>query len=236
VKKWLLFPTFVVACCGVLALLAQARGQTGATTARGARSALKIAVVDMAQLLRQYKKTVELRDEINTAGAASNGKLQEMYGKGQELIQSLKDGSIAPESPKFRERELEIYRLESYIKSAKSSAEKDLKLQELKASVEVYNEIQEVLKLFCEHNGFTIILRVDNEGAAAADPQALGRVLSQNIIFHQHGDDITSPVVAYLNRRYESTAHSEPATTPKSSPTSSQPATSPTAPRKSNSR
>ncbi len=235
-KKWLLFPTFAVACCGALALLPHARGQTAATTARGARPALKIAVLDMAQLLRQYKKTVELRDEINTSGETSNAKLKEMYGKGQELIQSLKDGSIEPESPKFRERELEIYRLESYIKSAKTSAEKELKRQELKASVEVYDEIQDVLKLFCEHNGFTVILRIDNEGAAATDPQALGRFLGQNIIFHQHRDDITSSVVAYLNRRYESSAQSEAATGPKSSPPSSQPATSPTSPRKSNSR
>ncbi|HEY3966773.1 MAG TPA: OmpH family outer membrane protein [Planctomycetaceae bacterium] len=235
-KKWLLFPTLAVAYCGALALSPHARGQAGATTARGARPALKIAVLDMGQLLRQYKKTVGLREEINASGEASNTKLKEMYGKGQELIQSLKDGSIEPGSPKFRERELEIYRLESYIKTAKSSAEKDLKRQELKASVEVYNEIQDVLKLFCEHNGFTVILRIDNEGTAATDPQALGRALSQNIIYHQHRDDITSSVVAYLNRRYESSAQAESATGLKSSPAASQPATSAAPPRKSNSR
>ena len=69
-QKWLLLSTFAVACCGVLALLPDARGQTGSAASRGARPAFKIAVVDMGQVLRQYKKADEMRDEVKATGEA----------------------------------------------------------------------------------------------------------------------------------------------------------------------
>lgn len=241
-KKWLLLSTCAVACCSGLALLPLASSGADSSAGRNSRTALKIAFVDMSQLLRQYKKADELRDEVKATGEASNAKLQDLVGKGQELIKTLKDGSIDQDSSEFREKETKVYQLESYVKSYKASAEKEIQLQGLKATVAVHNEIQEALRVFSERNGFTIILRIDNEAAtaAASNPQALGRVVGQDVIFHQSRQDITGPVVAYLNRRFESAARSDAATeTPSTKPATpkSSPSTTPSAtPRKPSAR
>jgi Skp family chaperone for outer membrane proteins len=204
VKNWLLLSTVSVVCCGILALLPTARGQTEATAARVPRAALKIAVVDMVQLLQQYKKADALLDEAKTATEARNAKLQNLVGQGQELIKELKDSSFDPSSKEYRQQETKIFQIESLAKAFKSSAEKELQRENLKSLLEVYEEIQDVLKLFSEKNGLTVILRVDNEARTLTDPKAVGRVVGQDVIYHHHSRDITIPVVAYLNRRYQS--------------------------------
>jgi Skp family chaperone for outer membrane proteins len=203
VRIWLLVSIFSVAGCGLLAILPCASGQTAASPVSGARPALKIAVVDMGQVLQQYKQASYVRDEVKAAGEAKNAKLQEMVGKGQELIKSLKEAALDPDSTEFRERETKIFQIESYAKAYKSSAEKELQRENMKASLAVYNEIHEALRVFSQQNGFAAILRVDNEARSLTDPTSAGRVLSQDVIYYR-ARDITNPVVVYLNNKYDS--------------------------------
>ncbi|MBI3866188.1 MAG: OmpH family outer membrane protein [Planctomycetia bacterium] len=233
-NKWMLIPTFALATCGIVAALPYAAGQSGGAGRIG-RSALKIAVIDMSRLLEQYKKADDLRDEVKAASEASNAKLKEIFSEGQELTKAQQDGKIDPESREFRDREKKIFQLESYVKSFKASQKRELQFQGAQASLEVYNDIQRALKLFSDRNGITTILKVDRAASGSTDLQLMGRTLSQDVIYHQNWLDITSSVVAYLNKQYESTAGAQPGaenkpTRPAPQTASPNPAKKPAAP------
>ncbi|MBS0266056.1 MAG: OmpH family outer membrane protein [Planctomycetes bacterium] len=221
-KHWLLISAVLVACSGALALTLPQHGWADNPAARDPRRSLKIAVVDMMQILENYKKTEAIREDVKAAIENRNHKLQEMSTKGQDLMKELQTGELDPASKEYKDREAKLFQLDSYAKVYRSSAEKEIQRQNMKIMVELNNDIQDVVKLFCEKNGFTIVMRVDNGARSVTDPAAAGRVVNQDVLYHKASEDITAPVLAYLNKRYEASAAKADAE--KASPATDSPA------------
>jgi Skp family chaperone for outer membrane proteins len=214
VKRTIFAITTIAILSGVLVCLPNVRGQNGGT-ARAPRSspnnstsALKIAVLDFGMILKNYQKVADKRQEMKAAAETGNAKIRQMQGEGQALVKPLQEGSLDQESDEFREREKKLFQLENSIKATKATAERDMKLQSVKVSLAVYQDLQAALKLFCDQNGYTLVLKIDREAAQADDFRAVGNALGQTIVYHRAHEDITVAVLTYLNHCYE-TARAE---------------------------
>jgi Skp family chaperone for outer membrane proteins len=194
---------------GALAVAFPPNGWADSQPARDRRANLKIAVVDMNQILEQYKKAEAHLAEVKDAVEARNAKLQELSVKGKDLMKELQESSFDPSSKDYKDRETKLFQIDSYAKSYRSSAEKEIQRENLKVVVELNNEIQDVVKLFCEKNGFTHVVRVDNDARTLSDPAHAVRVVNQDVLFHRAQDDITVPVLTYLNKRYAASVAKE---------------------------
>lgn len=207
-KKTIIAVTTAAVLCGVFVCLPNVRGQNGAA-ARTPKSSphasqqLKIAVIDFGMILREYQKAADKMQEIKAIADAGNAKIRQMQGEGQELVKPLQEGHIDQESDEFRVREKKIFQLENSIKSFKATAERDMNMHGVKNSLAVYQDLQAALKLYCEQNGYTLVLQIDREASAAKDYRVIGKTLGQQIFYHRSDEDITAAVLSYLNHRYE---------------------------------
>jgi Skp family chaperone for outer membrane proteins len=154
-------------------------------------------------ILREYKKSEDLMEDVKATAEAGNAKITQLVGQGKELAKPLEEGSLDQESPEFLERERKVLRLQTYLKSFKATTEREMKKQGARASLEVYQDIQAVLERYCEQNGYTLVLNFDREATTAPESQVVTRSLSQAIMFHQTRDDVTDAILGYLNHKYE---------------------------------
>jgi Skp family chaperone for outer membrane proteins len=206
VNRTIIALSLAAALSGAFVCLPHVRGQNPPTAARAPKPApsLKIAVVDFPTILREYRKVIDKRREMNGIAEDGNAKIRQLQGEGQALLKQ--EGSLDQESNEFQEHQKMLYQLENSIKTTKASAERDMKTQNLKISLEVYQDLQGALKLFSQRNDLALVLRIDSDAALAKDYRGIGQTLGQHIIYNRHLDDITAAVLSYLNRQYESAA------------------------------
>lgn len=221
-KKLLITLTLAAGLCGAFVWLPDACGQNGAPAPRASR----IAFVDLGEVFRQYKKTEDMSQDVKTAMKEGNARIEQMVGQGREMEKPLRDGTLDKETPAFAEREKKVVQLATNVSAFKAVKEKELKQQEVKVLVSVYQDVTEAVRQFAEQNGYTLVLKVDREAQAAKSYKTVQQTMNQSVIRHDSRDDITDAVVAYLNKQYES-AGGAPA-----SPTAAKaPASNDSAPR-----
>jgi len=202
VKKLLIILTAAAGVCGSVVWLPIACGQSSGTSARPL-PASRIAFVDIAEVLRQYKKSDDLVKEAKAQVDAENARMQQLVGQGQEMEKSLLDGTFDKESSEYAEREKKVIQLSAKVKTLKSVKEKELKAGQAKALLGIYRDVAAVARQVAEQNGYSLVLRIDREAVAARSYQTISQTLNESVLRHSPGDDITDVVIAQLNRQYD---------------------------------
>jgi Skp family chaperone for outer membrane proteins len=216
-RPFLILGVLAASCCAIVSL-SDVRGQSANPAPRTAKpvSPMKVAVIDLGLILREYKKSEDLMEDVKATAEAGNAKIKELTGKGNELAKPIQEKTLDIDSPEYLEREQKLLRLETYLKTFKATTEREMRKQGARASLEVYEDIQAVLVRYCEQNGYTLVLNFDREAMTAPESQVT-RSLSQAIMFHQTRDDVTDAILGYLNHKYEAASRdSQPPAAPAS--------------------
>jgi outer membrane protein len=211
VKKLLFAAVAVVGLVAGLSLLSDAHGQgqeTAGRASKGAPPAARIAVIDLGHVYRNYRKFEDLRKDVKEALEAAEARAKGYVDQAQAIQKELKAGQFDETSPEYLEREKKVIQLSSRFEAYKTLARKDLAQRDARVYLDIYNDIANVVKLVAEQNGYTLVVQVNREAASAEDPKAIGQTLGNSVIFHRAQEDITESVLAYLNRKYESSAAS----------------------------
>ena len=69
-------------------------------------------------------------DALKAASEAKNTRLKELIEKRQELVQSIKEGEVTPDSDEFRDIETRVFQIESYTKTFRTAAQRELQIGE----------------------------------------------------------------------------------------------------------
>jgi Skp family chaperone for outer membrane proteins len=202
VKNLLISLALAAGLCGSLIWLPGACGQNDPASARTAKPATgsRIAFVDLGLILRQYKKTDDLLQGVKGQVEASNARIKQLVGEGQEMEKPLRDGTLEKESPEFIELEKKIVKLSTNVSAFKSVKEREFKRSEAKALLTIYKDATEAVRQFAEQNGYTLVLRIDHDTAKSY--ATIQQTMNQLVVRHESRDDISDDVVAWLNKQY----------------------------------
>jgi Skp family chaperone for outer membrane proteins len=230
VKKLVITLTLAAGLCGAFVWLPDVCGQNNPPAARAAKPAgpSRIAFVDLGQILRTYKKSADVRQEVKASEDAANARIGQMMNEGRELEKSLVDGSLVRDTPEFAERETKVKQLAGRANTAKTYAEAELKQQRARAMIAVYRDVLEAIQQFGEQNRYDLVLQVDREALSARNYRMIQQTMAQPLLCRDDRDDLTDEVVAWLNKKYAAAgAAAEPSVAPATkSPSPSSPASS----------
>lgn len=191
-----------MALAGSACLLPIAFGQQGGKAAPQQRP-LSVAVVDLKQVFEGYHKSKELEQEVHETGEAAQAKGRELVEKVKAIQEQMKSGQIPEGSPQWRAQERKAIQLSAEIKTLEEQTKRDLARQQAAAAFAAWEDVHDALKRFAEHNGYTLILRINADLQAGADATQIERQLTQPIVYRGPTDDITGPVLAWLNKQYD---------------------------------
>lgn len=203
-----------LACLSVLAV--PVMGQNTATPAKPQLKPAVIGLVDMAKVFKEYKKFEDLRTVLQGEMQAKQAEAQAIAKQAQKIKEELK--LLTPGSPDFVRRESDLARLSTEFETKGKLAQAHLRRREAEIFEDVYRDAIDVVKLYAEYYGYTMVIRFNSEPLSAENPQKLTSGLNKLVVYSKPESNITEAVYDYLNRKYKPS----PATTPRPS-TATQP-------------
>lgn len=164
---------------------------------------VKIGLVDMAKVFKEYDKFTSLRESLQAEMKVTLGDAQKIAEDAKKLQEELK--LLKPGSPDHLKREAELAGLSAQFEAKRKLANANYVRKEAEIFETVYKEAHAVVKIYAEHFDFTVVVRFNSEALDSENPQKLANGLNKLVVYHRPQDDISDAVIEYLNRQYKKT-------------------------------
>ena len=168
-----------VLALGWIGIAPAARAADGAAAA----PAMKVGYVDLAKLFDNYQRTKASDVVLEKEGKEKETELQARMSDLKKLRQSLE--LLADDAREAKTREIEEKAEE--LQRFRNTTARDLQRERDKIAKEILTEIQSTLKAYAEANGYSLIMD------------------SRSLLFGKSAHDVTSDVLALLNKRSAAT-------------------------------
>jgi len=202
VKKLVVLTAAVAMICGMGLIRAEAQSEPH-----------KVALIDMAQVFKQYKKFEALREGLKNEIAGS----EETIKADVEGIKALsaKLQMMTETSPGYAQAESQLASKAAEIDARRKVMQRDFLRKESQIYKEVYMEVQSAVKMYAEYYKYTLVLRFNRtELSQEDDARGVINGMNRQVVYHNPENDITDAVLEYLNKKYQKTAAAPGATSP----------------------
>ena len=205
-----------LACC--IGLTAQVMGQTQAQPAAAPAGPVKIGLVDMARVFKEYNKFEDMRASLKAEMEVALAEAKKIAADAEKVKEELK--LLKPGSAEYIKREADLAQLSSDFETKRKLANVQYQRKEAEIFQDIYVDSVGVIKLYAEHFKYSMVMRFNSAPLDETNPQSLANGLNKLVIYHRPQDDITDAVIDYLNRKYTPTnpavprAATKPATGP----------------------
>jgi Skp family chaperone for outer membrane proteins len=191
---------------GVVAAATLAQAQPGAAPAAQPQRS-KIAIVNIAKVLKEYKKANHQGKEIST-------KRQEYLDRVNAFRNAMNEKTKSLNTPQGQQQkaaiEKEVLELQRRIEDVDREAQKTLTQMSNDTIVRVYNEIKGVIEAIAVANAFELVMAYpDASSTTEENTPVVAQLKLQTpalMPFYHRNVDITDFVVRTLNERYPAPA------------------------------
>jgi Skp family chaperone for outer membrane proteins len=196
VKKLTLALTVAFCLSGIL-------GTVQAQTAKPATSSapVKIGLVDMARVFKEYKKFQSLREDLKGIMETRMKEAQAIATEAKTISEEIK--LLRQGSTEFVAKESRLTELTTQFQTKQKIARAEYVRKEAEIFEQIYVEARDVIKLYSEHFNYTLVLRFNSKplDRESGIPQDVANSLNKLVVYHRAQDDITDAIIEYLNRK-----------------------------------
>ena len=173
-----------------------------AQDANSASAPHKIALIDISKVLKNYKKVDALRTEIKAEIAKSEPHRTSIGKKLETITKRLGSGSIERGSAKAAELEQQSDSLKAELVVFNKNERKRILRREAQLLKAIHGEIKGVVKRAADAWGYTLVLRFNSTSTETTTPNSVVGELQRQVVYHRVEDDITKPVIEFLNKQF----------------------------------
>jgi len=194
------------AICGLLVVsVLSGSSASGQAPAKSAAAGTKIAIVDVARILKEHagikSQMQRIEQELKDFDASFKAKNEELKNE----VAILKD--LVPGTPDYTKQEEKIAQIESRGKLEFGRRRKELIDAEAKIFHDNYQLIAQMVSSVAVTNQIGIVFRYNSEEMDLADKDSLIRGVMKNIVYHDAGLDMTPLVMKMLDAHFARTAN-----------------------------
>ncbi|GAB4142821.1 MAG: hypothetical protein Tsb009_13450 [Planctomycetaceae bacterium] len=165
----------------------------------------KVGLIDMAEIFKNYKKFTDLRESLKTEIEKSNESSKKLVADLQALNKKLKDKTYADDSPEKKAWRKQLIELTTRYQAFQKTQQAEFLDKESKIYKTVYLDVTDAVKEYAKYYQYTLILRYNKQGVReATNPKDVLSRMNRLVVYVRPGEDITDPVLRYLNQKYES--------------------------------
>lgn len=185
------------------AVFAQSEGQNSAAGTEVDLPA-QVGLIDMAHVFKNSYKfislTEALQNEIEGADAEAKGLVQKI----QQLQGQLVSGNLKSDSEESQRIEEQIVKSKAELETFKRVSQQKFLRKEADIYKTVYLDVEDAVRRYATYYKYTLVLRFDR-GALQRDddPRDVMNGMNRQVIHHRTQDDMTDPVLKFLNKEWE---------------------------------
>lgn len=197
-KRISLWMTAFVAAAGLLVAVNTASAQDQAT-------AHQVGLIDMAHIFKNYEKFKAETEGLQAAAEQAEAKAQGMVEQ-MKALQGQMQGLTAG-SADYNAKEAQLIELQTKLQAFQQVERRDIVRKQADVYKKIYVEVQQAVSMYAKHYDYTLIMRFNREDVSAAgDPQKIIQGMNRQVVWHRPQDDLTDPILQYLNDQYRRTA------------------------------
>lgn len=197
-KKSIVLAAAVAAVLGLAGFERPVRAQGGAAAAPGPH---KVGLIDMAHIFKNYKKFEALREDLKNEIAQSDNKAKQMATQIKQLDDQLKQ--MKQGSQGYLDKEKQLLQVNSDFEAFRKGAQRDFMRKESQIYKTIYLEVTDAVEKYAYHYQYTLIMRFNrDEVDGVDDPQEVLARMNRQVVYYKEENDITVPVLEYLNKKY----------------------------------
>ncbi len=177
---------------------AQAPAPAAAAARPAAPAATRIALIDVSHIFKNHAGFKQKMEGLKADADAFQSSLQERAKDVQAMHKQMTD--FKKGSPEYEKLEEQIAELQSKYQLEMNLKKKGFMDREAQIHFEVYGELKQAVTQYATLFGYEVVIRFSRD---EIDPEDRGSVLSginQPLVFHDPKNDITVPILDYLNR------------------------------------
>lgn len=190
-----------------LALAVLALGAVIVATNRGdaqgrpVKAKIKVGLVDLGVVFNEYYRKVELEQQINKVKQQFEKEYKDQRKKIKALNEDAEEAT-GDDLWKLQDRiQLELQK----SRIMRKRADEQLRGELVKMTLTLLDEINTAIKSYGGEQGYTMIFKVDNKGAAAEGREEfrekIFRAQVQSVLFYDKAIDLTSTISELLNAK-----------------------------------
>jgi len=205
--KSVLFALTCSAVCLPLWLSAQTNAD-GQSPEQLPEFAHQVGLIDMAYVFKNSVRFKSLTDELQQAITQTDHDAKEIVDRIRRLQAQLNASTAEPGSPEYQKLEDQIVQGKTELESFKRIAQQSFLRREAEIYKTIYLEVEDAVTRYAAYYKYTLILRFDRQEATAQDdPQEIMNGMHRNIVYYRAGDDITEPILKFLNDQWSDQVH-----------------------------
>ena len=163
---------------------------------KGAEQSLPIGILNVEKIAQQYKpfqmKVAALQEEGKEANTAVALKQSEAQAVANDLQKAM------PGSAEALKLQMQLLRLQRELQQFVAENQQKFRDKDLKVSLSLHREIDEVLRPYCKAKGLKLVVRTQNGSLDEnQNQQQIAQALGRGVLF-EDGLDITEDVLKLL--------------------------------------
>lgn len=170
------------------------------TEPQAGKSGLKIGVVNILQVFRNYLRVNDIQSAVNREKDLMNADIDEMQGKLKKLVEEIKE--LPKDSELAKEKMLESVSLEAQVKFKTDYWNKLVAEKMNKLTAELFNEISDSISEYAEAHGYDLILKTTTRKIEKLDGDANDLIDKRIVLYHDKSMDLTQDIINLLNKKY----------------------------------
>lgn len=167
----------------------------------------QIGLIDMAHVFKEYKKFKALSDALKAEVEAVDNDAKVKVEELQSLQAQLKSGTLAEGSPDFAAKEQQLVTKAAELETFRKQKQREFLRKEADIYKQVYLEVQDAVQQYAQYFNYTLIMRFSRDQVEGAEnPQEIIQSMNRPVVYHRNKDDLTEPILKYLNDQYAKVA------------------------------
>ena len=194
-----------------------------ATAAAPAATPHQVGLIDMAHVFKEYEKFKALSDALRAEVETSEGQAKAALQELQQLQAQLTGGTLKEGTPEYTAIEQKIVQGSTELETFRKVKQREFLRKEADVYRTVYLEVQSAVEKYARYYKYTLVMRFNRDDVESAEnPQEILQSMNRPVVYHRGEDDLTDPILNFLNNEYRKTA---PASAPATTPAATAPAT-----------
>lgn len=192
------FSQSLAMCAGFMAASVLPSAFTAAQQPPAASTPHKVAVVDVARILKEHAGIQEQVKKVEQDLQSFEAQVTQKQKDLRLAVEQLK--TLTPGSPDYARQEEKIADEDKNLRLEMNRKRKELVDAEAKIYYDNYQLIADAVKRVAVHNQIDLVLRYNGEEMSLEDKESVIRGVMKNIVFHSDRMDITPIVMQVLDQ------------------------------------
>ncbi len=167
-------------------------------------TAHQIGLIDLAHIFKNYDKFKDQTASLQKDAEAAEAKGQAMVEQMQQIQAQMQSQQLQPGSEGYNKLEGQMIELQTKLQTFKQVEQRDIVRKQAEVYKQIYVEVQDTVGQYAKHYKYTLIMRFNRQEVAdAVNPDSVIQSMNRQVVWHQPQDDLTDPILKFLNEKYQ---------------------------------